>query len=84
MGDEGIRPGDYVIVRQQEQAASGDLVIALPDGKNTLKKPVVDGNRLILGSHNERYPEAYPDIVAEDGGELLIQGVVVGVYHEFI
>ena len=34
----GIFPGDYVFVKRQHTANEGDLVIALFDGKNNLKK----------------------------------------------
>ena len=75
----GIFPGDYVIVRRQKTARPGQLIIALSEGKNNLKKLVMDetGQRYILRSCNPDR-EAYPDIVTT---ELEIQGVAVGVYH---
>lgn len=81
MVDAGIRPGDYVIVRRQQTAHDGDLIIALSDGKNNLKKLVLDqeNRRFILRSCNADR-EAYPDIVTE---ELAVQGVVIGAYHRF-
>ena len=77
----GIFPGDYVIVRRQKTARPGQLIIALSEGKNNLKKLVMDetGQRYILRSCNPDR-EAYPDIVTT---ELEIQGVAVGVYHSF-
>ena len=77
----GIFPGDYVFVRRQETANEGDLVIALFDGKNNLKKLGLDPKRkkYILHSCNPDI-EAYPDIVVD---ELLIQGVVKGAYHRY-
>lgn len=83
MVGEGVKPGDHVIVRRQETAEPGDLVIALLDGKNNLKKLVVDNGRYILRSHNDDEPEKYPDIVVGEDEELRIQGVAVGVYHGF-
>ena len=81
MVDAGIRPGDYVIVRRQQTAHDGDLIIALSDGKNNLKKLVLDqeNRRFILRSCSADR-EAYPDIVTE---ELAVQGVVIGAYHRF-
>ena len=75
----GIHPGDYVIVRRQQTARPGDLIIALSDGKNNLKKLALDeeNQKFILQSCNPD-KEAYPDIVAD---ELQIQGVAIGVYH---
>lgn len=79
MVDVGIKPGDYVIVRRQQTANNNDLIIALLDGKNNLKKLITDeGPVPILRSCNSAYPELYQDIPAP---ELLIQGKVVGVYH---
>ncbi len=77
----GIFPGDYVFVRRQETANEGDLVIALFDGKNNLKKLGLDkkNKKYILHSCNPD-TEAYPDIVVD---ELLIQGVVKGAYHRY-
>ena len=77
----GIRPGDYVIVRRQQTAKNGDLIIALSEGKNNLKKLRLDEakRRYILESCNPDRA-AYPDIVTD---ELQVQGVVIGVYHSF-
>ena len=77
----GVHPGDYVIVRRQKTARPGDLVIALSDGKNNLKKLLPDEKerRFILRSCNPDR-EAYPDIIVD---ELEIQGVAIGVYHSF-
>ena len=80
MVDVGVHPGDYVIVRRQSDADNGQLVIALLDGKNNLKKLVVE-DQVILRSCNREHAEDYPDIIPEDGEELTIQGVAVGVYH---
>ena len=32
---------------------------------------------------NKEHPEDYPDIIPEPGEELRIQGIAVGVYHDF-
>jgi repressor LexA len=81
MIDAGIHPGDYVIVRKQNNAEPGDLIVALYDGLNNLKQLAYDDDerRYVLRSCNED-KEAYPDIPFE---ELTIQGVAVGVYHGF-
>ena len=83
MVDAGVHPGDHVIVRRQQTAEDGDLVIALLDGKNNLKILVKADNGYILRSMNREHPEDYPDIIPEPGEELRIQGVAVGVYHDF-
>lgn len=75
----GVNPGDYVIVRRQQTAKAGDLIIALSDGKNNLKKLALDdvNQKFILQSCNPD-KESFPDIIVD---ELQVQGIVVGVYH---
>lgn len=79
MVDAGVHPGDYVIVRRQQTARPGELIIALSDGKNNLKKLALDekNHKYILRSCNPD-KDAYPDIVVD---ELEIQGIAIGVYH---
>ena len=81
MIDAGVHPGDYVIIRKQNTAEPGELIVALYDGLNNLKQLAYDDDehRYVLRSCNED-KEAYPDIPFE---ELTIQGVAVGVYHGF-
>ena len=77
MVDAGIHPGDYVIVKKQNTAEVGQLVVALYDGLNNLKKLAWEGEKYILRSCNPD-SEQYPDIHVTD---LEIQGIAVGVYH---
>ena len=79
MVDAGIHPGDYVMIRKQNTAEIGDIVVALDGGLNNLK--VLGYNnakgRYFLRSCNEdkkRYGDIYPE-------ELGIQGVAVCVAH---
>ena len=83
MVDAGVYPGDCVIVRRQVTATDGDLVIALLDGKNNLKELVESEDGYILRSMNKERAGDFPDIIVEAGEELAIQGVAVGVYHDF-
>ncbi len=77
----GIFPGDYVFVKRQQTADEGDLVVALFDGKNNLKKLGFDSKKekYILHSCNPD-TKAYPDIIVD---ELQIQGIVTGAYHKY-
>lgn len=79
MIDAGVYPGDYVIVRKQNTANNGDLVVALYEGLNNLKKLILEKDNAILRSCNAD-KDMYPDIYVT---ELQIQGVAVGVYHKF-
>lgn len=82
MVDAGVSPGDYVIVRRQQTAEEGQLIIALSEGRNNLKKLHYDQRRMkyVLKSCN-RDRKAYPDIVVE---ELTIQGIVTGIFHKVV
>lgn len=82
MVDAGVKPGDYVIVRRQQTAENGDVVVALLEGKNNLKVFLRDDNQVILRSCNEEKTEDYPDIIVDEDEELRIQGLAVGVYHK--
>lgn len=78
MRDEGIHPGDYVIVERRETARNGERVVALlPNGETTLKTfhRERDG-RIRLQPAN---PEFEPIIV----DECEVQGVVVGVLRRY-
>ena len=91
MVDAGVHPGDYVIVRRQQTADDGDIIVALLEGRNNLKILVKNadgaddadgiGSLCILRSCNKSCPEDCPDIIPEAGGELNIQGFAVGVFH---
>ena len=80
MVDAGIYPNDYVIVRQQQEANSGDIVVALYEGLNNLKQLEVDGKNMTLCSCNKD-KATFPDIPVKD---VRIQGVAVGTYHKFV
>ena len=77
MIDAGINPGDYVIVRKQNTANNGDIIVALYNGLNNLKKLVKEKQKVLLRSCNSD-KESYPDIPVDN---LRIQGVAVGFYH---
>lgn len=80
MVDAGVYPGDYVIVRKQENAEVGDIVVALYDeGLSNLKKLCYDEKerRHYLYSCNSDQVEYAPIYV----DELRIQGVAVCTVH---
>ena len=80
MLDAGISPGDYVVIRKQNTAREGDIVVALYDeGLSNLKLLAREGDRLVLRSCNADR-EQFPDIPVD---ELQVQGVAVGVMHRF-
>jgi repressor LexA len=76
MIDAGIFSGDIVVLENKE-AKPGDIVAALIDGENTLKRLVRDNGRVYLKAENEKYPNLDPV------EKLDIQGVVVSVLRTF-
>ncbi|MCE0482723.1 MAG: transcriptional repressor LexA [Methylacidiphilales bacterium] len=76
MIDAGIFSGDIVVLEQKE-ARPGDIVAALIDGENTLKRLVKNNGRVYLKAENPDYPDLSPV------EKLDIQGVVVSVLRTF-
>ncbi|MCE0522447.1 MAG: transcriptional repressor LexA [Methylacidiphilales bacterium] len=76
MINAGIYSGDIVVLEHKE-AKPGDIVAALIDGENTLKRFVKEKGHVYLKAENENYPNLEP---AE---KLDIQGVVVSVLRTF-
>lgn len=77
MVDAGIDDDDLVIIRKTTEAADGDIVVALVDNENTLKRLYRDERRRKIVLHPEN--DKYDDIVV-DGCE--IQGVAVKVIKD--
>ena len=74
MIDAGIEPGDLVLIRKQEEAKEGDIVVALVDNENTLKRYFVDKENHQVRLHPEN--TTMKDILVDD---CKIQGVAVNV-----
>jgi repressor LexA len=73
MIEAGILPGDFVVVRRQQDARNGEIVVALVDEEDaTVKRFFRDGGRVRLQPENQTMEPLYPERVA-------ILGVVVGV-----
>jgi len=78
MIERGIMDGDYAIVRKQDTAEEGDIVVALIEDEATLKEFHREGKRIRLDAANRRVKPIY---VAES--EFHIQGKVVGVQRRY-
>lgn len=72
---DGILDGDFVVVRKQATADSGQTVVALIRGEATVKRLLRKGMGIELHPAN---PAMRP-IVLEDEESFRIEGVVVGV-----
>jgi repressor LexA len=75
MVGDGILDGDFVVVRKQATADSGQTVVALIRGEATVKHLVRKGKSVELHPAN---PAMVP-IVLDDEESFRIEGVVVGV-----
>jgi len=73
MINAGIDDGDMVLVRRQETAHDGDIVVAYVEGEgNTLKRLRHKGNKVILHPENPKLADIPVDF-------LKVQGVAVWV-----
>lgn len=72
MINAGINDGDKVVIRQQNTAEEGQIVVALINDEATLKRFYIDkeNKRIRLHPENKEYPDIYVD-------NLQIQGVAV-------
>lgn len=77
MINAGINDGDLVIVRQQETALEGQIVVALIDSEATLKRYFIDRRmkKIRLHPENDDMEDMYFDSIA-------IQGVAVKILKD--
>ena len=75
MINAGIENGDYVIVKQQEVAEQGQIVVALIDNEATLKRYYNDNQKIRLHPENDTMQDMYFD-------NIVIQGVAIRVIKE--
>ena len=61
MIEAGISPGDLVVVKKQNTANEGDIIVALVDGESTLKRFFYDEERQCVRLHpeNRRMKDIY-------------------------
>jgi len=73
MIDAHITDGDYVVIKPQQTARDGDIVVAqVEENAVTLKRFYKEKNRIRLQPANEQYPPMFYDAVR-------IQGKLIGV-----
>ena len=77
MTEAGIDDGDLVVIREQNTAEDGQIVVALVDDEATLKRFFHEGDRIRLHPENPRMK----DIFVTD---CRIQGVAVKVIHDLM
>jgi repressor LexA len=74
MIDAGIFDGDYVVVRQQQTATNGDIVVAMLDDEATVKRYFREADRIRLQPENPTMQPIYARDVA-------ILGKVVALFR---
>ena len=79
MTNAGIDDGDLVLIRQQDTANEGDIVVALVENENTLKRLAYNGRKHRYYLHPEN--ETMDDIYVEN---LSVQGVAIKVLKDLI
>jgi repressor LexA len=75
MKEDGILPGDFVVVRKQETARNGQTVVALVNHEATIKTYYEKDSRIELHPANA----AMKPIVVQPSDEFHIEGILIGV-----
>lgn len=79
MNKENIEDGDLALVKQQQTADNGDIIVALIDNEATIKKFYRTDETIIL-KPNSTNPAHKPIILNDD---FIIQGKVVNIIKNF-
>lgn len=75
MNKKGINSGDLLLIKQQQVAESGDLVLALVDDDATVKEFIKSENIIVLKPHSTN-PKHQPIVLTSD---FRIQGKVENI-----
>ena len=75
MIEAGIEEGDMVVVRKTQEAKNGDIVVALLNGENTLKRLKISSGKFSLHPENSHME----DIPVRDEDEFYIQGIATHI-----
>lgn len=77
MIDAGIFEGDLVLVDMKKEPRDQDIVVALVDNENTLKRLIKKNGKAYLKAENKNYEDIHPLT------ELQVQGVVTALIRRF-
>ena len=78
MIDAGIMNGDKIVVRRQQTAENGEIVVALVEDSATVKRFFRRNGQIVLHPENE----ALSDMIYQDG-EVSILGKVIGLMRNY-
>jgi len=76
MKNAGILEGDQLIVRHQDTAENGEIVVALIDDEATVKRYFREKDAIRLQPENDEYEPIYTR-------NCKILGKVVGLYRQY-
>jgi repressor LexA len=77
MTGAGLLDGDIVVVEHNTPTKPGDIVVAVVDGRITVKTLALEGDQYVLRPENTAYEVIRP------GASLEVLGVVVGSFRRF-
>ncbi len=77
MIEAGILDGDFVVVRQQQTATNGDIVVAMLDEEATVKRFFREGDHVRLQPENR----SMDPIIADEHVDFAILGKVVALFR---
>jgi repressor LexA len=80
MIEDGIFDGDYLFVKKQPVARTGEIVVAMIEGEATVKRFFPEGDRIRFQPANSRLKPIFVEKSAFRQTDIL--GVVVGVYRK--
>jgi repressor LexA len=79
MQDIGVFDGDIAVVKQQQTASNGEVVVAIVDGEATLKRFFKKDDSIVLHAENP----TFRDIVVTSPKNVLIAGRLVGMIRKY-
>lgn len=77
MINAGINEDDIAVVCTDLDPRPGDIVVALVDGRSTVKTYATRDGKVVLRPENPAYEDIYPE------NELCVQGVVTGLFRYY-
>ena len=79
MQDIGVFDGDIAVVKQQQSAVNGEVVVAIVDGEATLKRFFKKNDKIVLHAENPNFS----DIVVTSPQDVYIAGRLVGIIRKY-
>lgn len=80
MIEDGIFDGDYLFVKKQPVARTGEIVVAMIEGEATVKRYFPEGDRIRFQPANSRLEPIF--VKKSEFRQTDILGIVVGVYRK--